>query len=323
MSQPLGQEEQGHDLDAMMTETRVIGTEQFNLAQCETEEGEPEAGGDEEKPLPEPRPEAPQEEGDGQGAPSDAGEQDQEPGEGAPKTRFKSHEEAEEGYRNLQAQATRTAQELADLKKAQAEEKAKQAAAESRKKKDAAVLEYSEQRHAETLRAIQAVDDEDPEEYDRKVAAIWAQNNLDVTNFAQSYQPEEASPPPESFQEDHQAGPSSEDVHAMVDTRIKEAGFDDHQKGVFYTFAAKAPVETPDGKPLSMGEQVQWAIDNTNNYFAGIEARIKAELKAAMEQPMGRGGQGKGAPGGGGEKSSSEPVSLSSALDAAMEKRRI
>lgn len=308
-----GKEEE-QDLDAMMAESRIVtGDEMFSL---------PESSGDEEKGDDE----TPGEDDgaqDGREAPleEEQGTQEEEKKE-EEKFRFEDHAAAEEGFRSIEERALRAEQELAEAKKTLAQKEADEQAARLAAEKEKASREYAVERQKKTLAAINDLDPEDPD-YDDKVARAWADSNLDIFNYAQDPPLEsgEASEDPGEPREERtppeKRDPSQSEIREFVNQCASEAGITRKQMPVFLGFAAQSSEYRPDGTPATIGEQVQWAIDQTTKHYADMRAQVRAE----MEQPMTRQGQGRDP--GGDKQEKPGIVTLDDALNGAMEQRRI
>ncbi len=319
MTDPNQNQGEGQDLDAMMAETRIVtGTEIFDLPGSSEEEEQTDEG-DQEKPGNEEQAQESQE------LSSQSGEESEQTEEQDGKNfRFKDHGAAEEGFRNLQAKTTRAEQELAEMKKANVQREAEENAVKLAAEKDKASREFAAERQKETLAAINDLDHEDPD-YDEKIAKTWAENNVDIINFAQNPQlAVQESQPAEEPGGDRQVetpprdqGPSNEEIQAYVSQCVNDAGISEEQMPVFQGFVTQTTGVNDDGSEATIGQQVQWAIDQTKKHYADVKAQVRAE----MEQPMTRQGQGRGP--GGGAKEPEGIVTLEDAMASAREQRRI
>jgi len=91
----------------------------------------------------------------------------------------------------------------------------------------------------------------------------------------------------------------------------------DENDPVFKHYIANTPVEDKDGKPIPIADQADWAISETKKYHSDNRQKVLHGTTA----PMGKGGHipppGSSAP------ADEKPVTLDSALEADMARRRI
>jgi hypothetical protein len=252
--------------------------------------------------------------------------------------RFKTHDDAEKGYRELQGSWTKTQQELKAARERLTALEGSQAALDAEKQRQgrmAEALAVVKQRRKETLEAINALDPEDPD-YLEHAAELSAQADMAIlTRFQEATaapaRPAAAAPTGETGAEaETAADPAAEKaaIWGQIQEQLPEQGL---EKGdpLFAHFAAAAPTTNDKGERLDLQAQVAWAVEQTKAYqtkIAGRQAQQNGERHQHQEIPLGRGGAG-GRPGG--QQPSRETpqgethVSLSDAVDQAMEARRL
>jgi len=249
--------------------------------------------------------------------------------------RFKDHEKAEEGYRHQQARTTRIEQEAVRLKKelktAQDAEKQR----ETQEKNDKDLLDFMTEEHEKALIKIDELDPED-EGYRNRVSRIWAEkdSSVDIKRRAQSAESRVQSSESKAQgagEEDAAEGeetPGGNDVWDAVEGRAREAGIDP-EDDYFRMACSFTPTEGSDGQKLSFEEQTDFAIQQTKEYHIKQEQQFQDRQKKAAEKkseehqeanlPLGRSAADRV------EEKPSEPkaVTISDALDGAMEERRL
>jgi hypothetical protein len=235
---------------------------------------------------------AKEEEGEAEAGPEDRTPRDESPEEKA--YRFKSQEEAEKGYRHLQAEMTRAKQEAARLRKEMEEAREKAERAQRAEQADEEYENYVTERLEQSYAEIDELDDDD-EDYQKKVAKINARAQREISqkqrelyggqdSFARR---EEAGEPGEPERPEADATAESRTVPAedrgkIVLEKTSREGIDPANDPVFAGYAAMAPLE------MGFEEQVEWAIDKTKEYRAGLKTR-----DTEVEQPLERGGPGR------------------------------
>lgn len=237
--------------------------------------------------------------------------------------RFKSHEEAEKGYKNLQGKLTRIEQKLAAIEKG--EQTRSQKEAEERKARTQAEAEtklndFAIKRNREMLDEIDGLDPDAPD-YRDQAAKLQAKAWMDIRQFERSMQteapPEENSPT--SPAEGGEPPPPDFEAKSAVEQALKAAKIKPDDP-VFAHYARHVPTQDPDGRPLTLDEQVQKAITWTNNY----RASQKKQYRQQIEQPLDRANAGRRGSGGNkSEKIDTEAFTLSDALDAAQRRRTV
>lgn len=254
-----------------------------------------------------------------------------------PDFRFKTHFEAEKGYKNIQAEKTRAEQEkkiieteLAALKFKDIERMQTEATVET----DKTFLEYAITRHEDALAAIDLLDPDD-KEYRKKAAEIWAAKDADIykkgRELAPIISPESrispvVEPGPAVFQEEEVVQTRKTINEFIIKEGLKE------NDPVFWSYATDTPDKDENGNAIELEDQIKWALKQTNNYRASIleegealriaKANEKGEKEKLRLVPMGV-GSGKTIPGGKGEAELVKPISMSDAIDFAMEQRRL
>jgi len=267
--------------------------------------------------------------------------------EGSRKTdhRFRSHEEAEDGYRNLQGAKSRTDQENARLKAEIKASKDAEKRQQQLEKADVEFVDFTASRHEEALKAINELDPEE-EGYQKQVARIWAQKDMAIRlkerELHQKIE-EEASAGtedggrttasgPEGFQaEGESQAPdetaSDEDIWDYVSKKAGDEKIDPNDR-FFRLTCRECPRNDAEGNPMTLDQQITWAIHETRNYHADQERqyqeRAKAQATVLSENrqeeglPMGRSG-GEPPP----EQEEPTRVSLDDAIESAIEERRL
>lgn len=314
------------DLDAIMKD----GLEQFHI---------PVEGNDDLPPGSTPDDAAP---GSSSAAPNPTGDPaaDHEP----PAFRFTSHEEAERGYKELQRQMTAMAEEKKSLMSQLSEKAEADARAAAEEAGNQEFLEFATQRRAQVLKEIEAMDPDKPE-YSDEVAAAYARADLDIFRKSQAFSETFSAAPPapqnpaadNDTNSQHQAAPSdlptdATQIRDYVNTFIssEEIGLEKDDP-LFWTYASQAPEKDESGQPLPLESQIQWAVEQTRLYSSRVlqrnqaavadSAQRRAEAHSRQEMPLGRAGAT--APGVRTQPAADAPVSLSDAVEAAKELRRL
>lgn len=238
--------------------------------------------------------------------------------------RFKDHPSAEKGYRHIQQEKTRLEQELVRYRK-EAETRAAQEKADEEKKRKEQADEYAVSRREESLRQIEDLDPDDPE-HTKKVARIMTEVERDIRRKEQEIftvatppgTPSGEKPPQESKPDNAQATeepPAPAEILEYIDGKVKATGLDPTDPD-WIVCSSRAPQTGEDGRPLTLDQQIEWAIEETKKQLAARRAKILQEA----EMPLGRTGTGyRPSP----AASADRPLSLSDALDRAAESRRI
>lgn len=264
-----------------------------------------------------------------------------------PSARFKSHDEAEEGYRHLQREKTAAEARAKVLEAELLQIKNAERRREDETREDEEFLDFATQRHLQALADIDALDPDAPD-YRKQVAACWAKSQRDIRRWQGAGAPSGterqapgepettrgAQPQAQTGQAPGAAGlpPDGDDgvarVRAYANEFIVREGLPENDP-LFWVFAANAPTNDDKGQPLPLDDQIRWAMGQTRNYHASIlaanrqhqetEAAARAREAAERSMPLGRSGAAPPAPSGEPER----PLSLSDALDSAMEQRRL
>lgn len=237
--------------------------------------------------------------------------------------RFKSLEEAEKGYKNLQAEFTRTTQRLKEFEGKENAQKQAEEEAAATQAVATAFEEFAVSRRVQLLDEIGALDP-DAADYTQQVAKLQAKADKDIYLAGRQYavKPPAASPP---------ANPDApkvtpEQVQDYVRSYIAQPKIgikaDD---SYFWLVCASAPATDAKGNKLTLDQQITWAVQQTKSYhsrFTPPAAPANAINNAQnLEQPLGR--TGNQAPPAPGTTQRKEPLSLSDAVDAAAQTRRL
>ncbi len=257
-----------------------------------------------------------------------------------PTHRFKDLTEAEQ---HLAAQEAKTAESemarkaleeqmsaKAATDKARDEELAKFKENEARQAKSKILDEFSRETTEKTLEAIAGLDPE-AEDHTKQVANIWADYHRDIREYedtpefqeklagitppaaapeaekaeAETTPPLETHPPEKAAEAPTQPETTREDVLAKAQAK----GLKDKDDPTFWGFCQQAPTHSEAGQLLSMDEQIDWAVEQTNNH----QENLRAQVLQDVNQPLTRGGRGKPTEPG----AAPQPVSLSTALERA------
>lgn len=272
--------------------------------------------------------------------PSETITQPDKPEEKEKNFRFKSHEEAEEGYRNILSRVTRAEQEAARVRKEMEYLKDVETFQQVIAQNEKAYLDFSTERNQKALLDIDSLDPDDPE-HNKKVARIWAEANRDIRRYEEQLniaarkfisarqrqlqqQPAAPAPIQQQPRPDNAATPDPVD---FVRNYISKQGLQPDDR-MFWAIAGQAPTSI-DGKPIDLNEQIKWAVEETKKLKASIREEHKKELEsiasktgrrtAEGEVPLGRGGI-KPSPG---KAEAERPISLSEAVERALESRRL
>ena len=261
--------------------------------------------------------------------------------------RFKDHEAAEIGYRNAQAAMTKAEQEAARLRQTLQQVEDEKKAREIQEKNDQTLIDFMADEHE---KALDAVDELDPDDdgYRKAVARIWATKDAAIKVkerelTAESGKREAESGKGQEGSAEREAGSGrreEEGGKGEAEVPDKDKAWDavkekataakiDPDDDYFIQACALAPAVGPDGQTLTFDEQVQWAVDKTTAYNKKREENFLAKQKAAAKNtadrhqeqnlPLGRSPA---------DKASTVPdkapvITISSALDSAMEERRL
>ena len=253
-------------------------------------------------------------------------------------TRFKSHEEAEKGYQHLQRDKTMVDQRVAALTEELQRIKSQEQAKQERDAEETAFMDFAQSRNEQALKEIDELDPDDPE-YRKKAASAWARANKDIRYFsntsgkppqsgipAQNQQPAPPAPaalPPQADQD------ASAEAVSYVKEKLTAAKIPQDDL-LFWKIARDVPATDPQGKPLDLDTQINWAIAETQNYRAAIlgntgispdaaaEADRKARATQAQHLPLGRSPADRAA-----VTPPAAPVSMTDAISFAQEQRRL
>lgn len=253
--------------------------------------------------------------------------------------RFKDHDAAEQGYKDLLGRTTRAEQRNKELEAELTRINAEKTEAATREQQRQESLAFAKERNAQALEELDALDPDDAE-YRVKAADVWARANVDIAEHMQArgFQPapspdseKPTGDPPES-----PAGAEATDSKEAARTTVKEwltAQALDPDDELFWIYASHAPSRDAQGQPLDLLQQAQWALDKSQAYSTQLLAKRDAAAEAAAKEkgrqhqethlPLGRTGTGKTGPGAASTKETVQPVSLSDAIDDAMEQRRL
>lgn len=269
------------------------------------------------------------------------GEEKETPGqdETEKKPRFESHEKAEEGFRNLQAKNTKTEQENARLRQELTKQKAAEKLEENRAKLKQGIVEYSQKRTKEALDAIDELDP-DTNDYQDEVARIMAEKDGDINLYAieqgQIMAPQasaagqdERVETPAAAADELPADATPEEAKVYMEKKVEDAGLD--PKDPFFLNASRLVPEKDDGGvPLTFDQQIDLVIDQTKKYHASLiagyrkrqekESQKKAETNQELNGPLERQTTPVVTDS---EEKEPKPVSLSDAISAAQEERRL
>lgn len=271
--------------------------------------------------------------------------------------RHTSHEEAEKSYANLLSRTTRTEQENARLRqqlKEIEEAKIKQRRdEEARRQRE----DFVRQKYEEAAKAVDELDQDDPEYHSRTARiwadVHQAVDSFEpevkepegdasrprISDFKKTGQPaddpdgsqesvadpaQEGAPPEGESQQDAGAeaqespGMTRDQVFEVIDSRLSEKnpGFD-KEDPAFIGFCSRAPEADENGNPLSIEQQVDYAIDATRKHY---DAKNREVLQRSA-QPMDRGSRAAG----GGRQASSEETqeSFGDIVEAAVSQHRL
>lgn len=241
----------------------------------------------------------------------------------------KALEEKENAYKEVQAVASRQGERLKTLERTVEDKKDEEQwlvkVAEEEKK----YVEYLEQRASKTLEDIDALEEDDPE-YNAKVTRIRAAEFKDIKAYERSHpdlsgRPRRAAPearaqeiPPEVREQAEKTIRAEASKHGIDPLNPK-----------FREFCEKSP-DKLDGKELSFDEQLNWAIDQTKDYFVSQwrPGSKKEESPAKpgngsgrleQESPMGKGASfARPKP-----EEKSEPISIEKALGQVKQERTL
>lgn len=250
--------------------------------------------------------------------------------------RFKGHAEAEEGYRNAERKITQLSEEVKALNTRLTSQEVEQ----KRKEKEEAVsAEFEAQALDMRIKLLDEIDALDPDdaEYRKKVAHAQARTDLAIAHAARKMgvtiptQEAPAAPQPAAAetQPNPETNPEENATDARAYVRDKITGAEhglNADDPYFWMIAQSAPVQDDKGQPLTLDQQIGWAVTQTKNYHAKIlgqshAAGKQAENAARAEMPMGR--SSSGSPPGAQAGKNDSPVSLNDAVDKAMNFRRL
>lgn len=259
-----------------------------------------------------------------------------------PSPRFKDHAAAETGYRHLQDQYIKTATELNGLKarldslesdKKQAADQVEQERAEQERQEAAAkmraeVVSFGTAKNKEALAAIAQLDPDDAQ-YNDRVAEIWATTNQAISEHQAGLQPPAqpeapppapatVAPPPAAPAIEAPAAPDYTAERLYIDGQCQAAGFAESDP-VFRHYAQESAKLLTEGQQVSFQEQVTWAIAQTTKYKATQRDQVLQEVS----MPLGQGGRLPVGGPAGGDPGPARPLTMSDALDSAMESRRV
>ena len=252
----------------------------------------------------------------------------------------KPPEETQAGDNELQRQVTALTEEnqrLAKQLSAKAAAEASEAVKAAEATNDQAFLTFASKRRAQSLDEIDALDPDKPE-YRQEVAAAYARADLDIAKKTRTAAaPADPAPPATEVPDTHQppsASPSPEKMRLFqtVEDFISapEIGLEKNDL-LFWTYANQAPDKDDKGQPIPFRDQVQWAVDQRNQYISRVtqgnktriadEANRRAEAHQLQEMPLARAAST--APAASSGVADDKPVSLADAVDSAKELRRL
>lgn len=244
-------------------------------------------------------------------------------------SRFKSHEEAERGYKELQGKTTKAEQRAAELETELARIRDAGKVEEVLAKNKTDLITYATKRREQALEAIDGLDP-DAADYRTQAASVLAAADADVLDYRDTLRVAGAET---KTGQASAAGTDAADADAVVKhvqaSIVKpEIGLEADDP-LFWTFAGQAPTADAAGKPIPLDDQITWAVEKTKSYHnklrgtdpAKREEEAAARSRTLQEQDLslGRGG----ARPAGADKGAEKPVSLSDAIDGALEQRRL
>lgn len=244
-------------------------------------------------------------------------------------SRFKSHEEAERGYRELQGKTTKAEQRAAELETELTRIRDAGKVEEAKAKNKTDLITYATTRRAQALEAIDGLDP-DAADYRNQAASVLAAADADVLDYrdtlpAATHRREQPAATPAV------GGDDATDTVKYVQATLQkpEIGLEADDP-LFWTFAGQAPTAKANGEPIPFDDQITWAVEKTKSYHnklrgtdpAKREEEAAARSRTLQEQDLslGRGGSTRPA---GADKGAEKPVSLSDAIDGALEQRRL
>ena len=261
-----------------------------------------------------------------------------EPDPNKKKYRFKSQDEAENGYTHVQGEKTRLELKVKELEK----ELGKKQEVENQQATDKAMQDFEALaafRRAKLLADIKELDPDNPQ-YENNVAKLQAKADADILTQSQKVFVQPAPPPPAATK----PTPGSTASPAPSDTETNESKVVKYTESVitkpeiglapddkyFWFCASQAPKEDDKGNPLTLDQQIQWAVDQTKQYHSQINPQIDPQKKiddaaaAAheiqnQELPLGRAATSAPIPG----AAENKQISLSDAIDSANNLRRL
>ena len=241
-------------------------------------------------------------------------------------------EDRDNAYKEVQAVASRQGEEINRLKRTVDNKKDEEDWLKKVEESEKVFEEYLSTRTGQTIEAIDALDEADPE-YDLKVRKIRAAEYKDVIAYQRKH-PELTSSIPVKQQE-RQSAPQEippdvkEKAEKVISEEARKHGIDPLSPK-FREFCAKSP-DKLDGKELSFNEQLGWAIEQTKDYFVSQWRPGKKEEtpappqkgngadKGEIEAPMGKGAAFAKPK----AEESFEPVSIEKALQSVRQQRTL
>lgn len=244
--------------------------------------------------------------------------------------RFKSQDEAEKGYKHIQAENTRITERNKQLTEQIATRELDQ---QQQAQTEAVSLELekaAQEMRMKLLDDIDALDPDDPA-YRKQVAALQARADIAVARASSMFLPRAVTAPPPS-----PLPPVTDNSTEVEQLRVytrdviaaPEIGLDPADP-LFWSFAAQAPATDAQGQDIPLDGQIQWAVEQTKNYHARLfqndPARVAESASRSASQhalkgmPMGRAASGAPPV----SREQKEPLSLSDALDEAINLRRL
>jgi hypothetical protein len=195
-------------------------------------------------------------------------------------------------------------------------------------------VEYLEQRASKTLDDIDALEEDDPE-YNAKVTKIRAAEFKDIKAYERAH-PDLSGRQPRRSQPEARQAPAQEIPQEVREQAEKSIRAEASKHGIdplnpkFREFCEKSP-DKLDGKDLSFDEQLNWAIEQTKEFFVsqwrpGTPPPAKPGNgspppgKLEQESPMGKGASfARPKP----EDNRAEPVSIEKALGQVRQERTL
>lgn len=231
-----------------------------------------------------------------------------------PKRRFqtieeyeRALEEKENAYKEVQAVASKQGERLKTLERTVESKKDEEEWLKKVAEEEKAYVTFLEERASKTLEAIDALDEDDPE-YNAKVTKIRASEFKDIKAYERAHPDLSSRPTRRSAESASREGPAQEIPKEVREQAEKTISAEARKHGIdpmnpkFREFCEKSP-DKLDGKDLSFDEQLNWAIEQTKEFFVstwrpgrkeetpkpGNGTPPPAGKQLEQEAPMGRG----------------------------------